>query len=120
VPTAPVAFLLQQDARYGTCPAWYNGTTFAVFVPGDNLYQEWDAMKQTLLFLFLLGLLAGCRQVEDQSTPAIRIEAPGARIVVDGEKGVVDIEADGTRVYADKSGQVHIIAPGVNIEAKAE
>ena len=70
-------------------------------------------MKRFLIVLSMVGLLVACQRAEDRSNkPTVRIEAPGARIVVDGDKGVVDIEANGARVYADKSGRVEIVAPG--------
>jgi hypothetical protein len=78
-------------------------------------------MQPTLILLLALGILSACQQSDDRSAkPTVRIEAPGARIIVDGEQGIVDIEADGARVYADKSGQVEVSAPGVEIETPSE
>ena len=78
-------------------------------------------MKQALTFLLMAGLLGACQRTDDRSgEPTVRIEAPGARVIIDGEQGVVDIEADGARVYADKSGQVEIRAPGVEVDTQPE
>jgi len=78
-------------------------------------------MKRFLVVLPMVGLLLSCQRAEDASNkPTVRIEAPGAHIVVDGDKGVFDVEANGARVYADKSGQVEIVAPAPPSDSESE
>lgn len=69
-------------------------------------------MKLFIILVFSPAITLACDTPESGPTPTIRIEAPDARIVIDGEAGVVDIQADDTKVYADKTGRVEIIAPG--------
>ena len=68
-----------------------------------------------LAVAFVLGGAARADEPDEERRPTVRIEAPGARIVLDGERGTLEVEAGDARLHADETGQLDLRADGITI-----